>query len=73
MQMAQNIEVKMDPLMCSWFFSVVRSISPTQCMTRFPQPHVGRPIGGADVTVKKIPTPIKIILLKKIRFYSESN
>jgi hypothetical protein len=30
-------------------------------------------IGGADVTVKKIPTPIQIILLKKIRFYSESN
>jgi hypothetical protein len=23
-------------------------------------------IGGADVTVKKIPTPIQIILLKKI-------
>jgi hypothetical protein len=30
-------------------------------------------IGGADVTVKKIPTPIQIILLKKIWFYSESN
>jgi hypothetical protein len=30
-------------------------------------------IGGADVTVKTIPTTIQIILLKKIRFYSESN
>jgi hypothetical protein len=30
-------------------------------------------IGGADVTVKKVPTTIKIILLKKIQFYSESN
>jgi hypothetical protein len=30
-------------------------------------------IGGADVNVKKIPTPIQIISLKKIRFYSESN
>ncbi len=30
-------------------------------------------IGGADVTVKKIPTTIQIILLKKIQFYSESN
>jgi hypothetical protein len=30
-------------------------------------------IGGADITVKKIPTPIQIIPLKKIQFYSESN
>jgi hypothetical protein len=30
-------------------------------------------IGGADVTVKKNSTTIKIISLKKIRFYSESN
>jgi hypothetical protein len=30
-------------------------------------------IGGVDVTVKKIPTTIQIILLKKMQFYSESN
>jgi hypothetical protein len=36
-------------------------------------PSAGLCIGGADVTVKKIPTTIKIISLKKIWFYSESN
>jgi hypothetical protein len=30
-------------------------------------------LGGADVNVNKIPTTLKIISLKKIRFYSESN
>jgi hypothetical protein len=30
-------------------------------------------IGGADVSVKKIPQQSKIISLKKIQFYSESN